>query len=350
MKKLYTFLLSLTMAFGTAALITACGDKEESSSQPCTQHVDDDGDEYCDVCDESIIPEVKEVTVVFTVKDLEENALAGVTVRFGTGKNAVQETSGADGKLTVTLKTGSYDVSYDYDVDALGYYLSNTTEIKVKENTAAMNLYLENRTPNGTLDRPYSLSVGENSITLPANTSYYYIVYRAVDLFAEIQGKSIKVTYNQTVYTPNAEGEITIPFLGASTNDTEILLFENLSATEQTYAIDITSAPGTQGNPHTLVLNQDLTTKALANRESVFYTYKATESGVLTVTVKSENSDISMTNTSNSVNVNTEEVSTIQLQLNAGDEVLLDCYVSVDGDQTASVTFNAVFTAAADAE
>lgn len=346
MKKIFMLLLSLTMVFGAATFATACDDGSES----CTQHVDENSDGVCDNCDEAFTPEVKEVNVTFTVKDLEENTLSGVTVIFQSGNETpVTAVSGTDGTLSVTLKTGSYDVSYDYDVATVngvgGYYLSNTTSITVKESTTAMNLYLENTTPNGTENRPFALSVAEQTITLPANTSYYYVVYRAVNLYAEIEGENVKVTYGSNVYTPDAEGKISIQFLGSSTNSTEKLLFENTSATEQTYTVNITSAPGTQSNPYELVLDEDITTKALANRESVYYTYTATASGKLTITVKSENSYISMTNTSNSLNATTEEGTTIELELNEGDVVSIDCSVSVLGSGTASVIFNATFTA-----
>lgn len=355
MKKIWTLLFSLMMAFATAACVTACGDKsdsssdsssESSSSAPCTQHVDNNNDLVCDVCKEEIpAPTPEEITVTFTVKDLEENALAGITVSFySENEDTVSATSGTNGTFTATLKAATYSVSYDYDVDTLGYYLSNTTRITVAENTVALDLYLENRTPNGTDDRPFTLSVEENQITIPANTAYYYVVYRAVNLYAEIEGENVKVTYGSTEYTPDANGKISIRLLGASTNAVEKLLFANTSATEQTYVVKITSAPGTQGNPYALVLDADVTTPALADRVSVYYTYTATANGTLSITVKSENSYISMTNTTNSVNVNTEEGKTITLTLNVGDTVILDCSVSVSEDATASVVFNAVFT------
>ena len=69
MKKLLMLLFSLTMVFATAAVVTAC---EEETTQPCTVHIDNDNNDICDVCQESLVPVVKEVNVSFTVKDYFE--------------------------------------------------------------------------------------------------------------------------------------------------------------------------------------------------------------------------------------------------------------------------------------
>lgn len=345
MKKIGTLLLSLMMLCSTAALATACRDDDEPT--PCVEHVDGNNDGLCDVCDETYTPAVSEVTVTFTAKDLEENTIAGIAVNISAdNQTPVTAVSGADGTFSATLSAGTYTLSVgDYNVDAVGYYLLKTTSVTIEQNVTAVNIYFENTTPNGTANRPYVLS-SENQITIPANTAYYYVVYRSNNLYAEVIGENVKVTYNTTVYEPDAEGNISIQLMGRSIYETDILLFENTSAIEQTYTVNLTSAPGTYDNPYELTLDQDVTTKELANRESVYYTYTATENGKLTLTLKTENGYVSMANIANSDSVATEEnVMTIELVLNAGDTVKIDCSISLAAGSTASVTFNAVFTA-----
>lgn len=347
MKKLFMLLMGLTLAFGAAGLV-ACGDKENSNT-PCSQHVDVDGDSVCDTCGEEIVAEEKEVSVTFTVKDQYEERLANISVTFKKGiyDDPITAVSGADGTFTATLKTGTYKVSYDYDSETVGYYLTDTAQITVSANTTALDLYMENTTPNGTAGRGFPLSVGENEITIGANSSYHYIVYRAVNLYLEIVGENVKLSYKGETYTAE-DGRIFVPLLGTSTNSVETFIIENLAGEEQTFQVNVASAPGTQSNPLDLVLNEDVTTKVLVSREEVYYTYTATAAGTLTIAVKSGNSYLSMINVRNSLNTNTNDDNdgVISLEVSEGDEIVILCSVLLTADATGSVTFNATFTAA----
>ena len=345
MKKLLMLLFSLTMIFATATVVSACD--EEETETPCTEHVDEDSDGYCDVCDEEYEIVIKDVNVTFTVKDLQENTLSGITVFFKTGtEQAISAVSGADGKVSVTLKTLAYSVSYDYTSLGEGvYYLPETTSVTIADSTTALDLYLNNRTPNGSLDRPYALDFGDNQITLPANTSYYYVVYRSSNYYVVVDGENIKVTYNKTEYTPDVQGKIAIQLLGASTNSVDTILLANTSDSEQTYSVNVSAAAGSQSNPYQLTLDQDITTKALESNTSVYYAFTATQNGALTITLKSENSYITATNADSGESENTEENNTIVINVKEGQTVRIDCSVKTTGGQTASAVFSATFTA-----
>lgn len=344
MKKLLMLLFSLTMVFATAAVVTAC---EEETTQPCTVHIDNDNNDICDVCQESLVPVVKEVNVSFTVKELDGPILAGVSVTFErVGETPITAVSGADGKLSATLKTGEYSVKYDHS--SLGedvYYLPDTVKVTITDTTTALDLYLKNTTPNGTEGRPYTLNFGDNEITIPANTSYYYAIYRSVNYYVVVNSENVKVTYKTTEYTPDAQGLIAIQLLGASTNSVDMLKFTNPTDSEQTYSLNISSAAGSQSNPYQLTLDQDITTKAIEANTSLYYTFTATQSGKLTITLKSEDSYISATNRGSNVSVNTSESNVIELDVTAGQTVSLDCSVTITSGATASVTFSATFTA-----
>ena len=354
MKKILTFLLSMTMVCGSAAFAVACGGGNDGSSENlCAVHIDENTDYVCDVCGEPMEEEEEEdvsvdVNVTFTVKDLEENILPNVTVILTSeNKKNITVVSGEDGSCSVVLKTGTYKVMYDYDVDALGYYQSNTTSITVKKDTTALSLYLENKTPNGTSGREFPLDIEENEITIPANTTYYYIVYRVVNYYAMIEGATAKVTYRNAVYTPDEFGVISVKLLGSNTNATEILQIENTSNVEQTYGVNITSAPGSSENPNNLPLDSEITTGEIEIREVVYYTYTATQTGTLTITLLSENAYLSMMNVStySSVNTNEAESMTISISVNAGNTVKIECMATASESETAIVTFIAVFTA-----
>lgn len=333
MKKILMLILSLTMAFGTAALVGGCGDNSGRSSAE----------------ESSVVEQAKDVSVTFTVKDQDALTVANVKVTF-TDENddTMSATSDANGQFTITLKEGEYSVSYDNDLETLGgYYLPETTGITVEKTVTAMDLLMTNNTPNGTLGREFALSVDENEITIPANTSYYYIVYRAVNLYADIEGEGAKVTYRDTEYVADETGKIAFALLGTSTNSAEILLIENTTATEQTYKVTVQAAPGSQGNPYTLTLDEEITTKALVSGENVYYTYTATAAGTLQITIKTEKTYVSMTNASNSLNANTkdDEDGVIGLTVNEGDEIIIVCSALIMDDSTESASFYATFTA-----
>ena len=244
-----------------------------------------------------------------------------------------------DGKLTVTLAIGSYFVLYDYDTSVLGYYISDTSEINVTKDTKALPLYLVNNNPDGSTDRPYALSVGENIIELPAGTAYHYIVYRAVKLFVTVEGEGVKVVYGENEYTPN-DGVIVFDLLGADTNSVEGFVIENTLDAETAVSVVINSVPGTSGNPLVIeTLGEEISKGGLTSNDIVYYSYTATKSGTLTITVISEATAASMINSRNSVAVSTESEQTnvIELEVEEGDVIIIDFATTVK--ENATITF-----------
>lgn len=346
MKKLLLIFLSLTLLL-TVAAMSGCG---EQTPEPCVEHIDDDGDFVCDVCDGQIeqpdVPPATDAQITFTVKDTDGNLLPGVTAIFTLASDSVSgdpvsATSGADGKFTLTLDFGEYNVFYDYDIDTLGYYLSSTTAITVEEGTAALDLLLIDNNPNGTEDKPYALSVGENDITVPAGAAHYYIIYRAIDLYLGAEGDGLKITYGSDVYTATAENGISFPLKGTDTNSVEMLLIENTASEEKTFSIEISSAPGTSANPIKITdLGEAIVTRELAAEESIYYTYTATESGIFTITLGGDNVYVSMINARNSQSVNSSSDlndGVLTLEVEAGDEIIID--LSTTATEAGAVAF-----------
>ncbi len=347
MKKLLSIFLALALVFSVAAM-SACG---EDTPEPCEEHVDSDENYVCDVCGEELdrpgVPPVTETQVSFTVKDTDGNILPGVTAYFtlesqSVSGDRISATSDENGKFTLTLDFGTYSIFYDYDVDTLGYYLSQTTRVTVGESTTELELLLIDNNPNGTEDKPFVLSVGENEITVPAGTSYYYIIYRAVNLYLIAEGEGLKITYGSDEFIATATEGISVPLKGTDTNSAEILVIENTAEEEKTFTVEINSAPGSSGNPIEIsALDEAVTTDVITSEDSVYYTYTATESGIFTVTLGSDTVYLSMINSRNSQSVNSDSdlnEGVLTLEVEAGDEIIIDCSTSSAEAEAVSFT------------
>ncbi len=374
MKKILFILLCLTLAVGCFAL-TACGETPDECTEhtdangdekcdtcgadvpaedECTEHIDADGDYLCDECGAAVIPKAPaQVDVTFTVKDDEGDVLAGITVILANEENdeynVTTAASDAEGKITAKVYVGSYSVYYDYDTDALGYYLTQTGTITVTDETTALELFLIDNNPNGTLEKPYIISAGENSITIPASTSYNYIIYRAVNLYFGATGATgAKVTYGECEYTADANGKIDFALLGTDTNSAETLVIANTTEAEITITVEIKSAPGTYGNPIVIeTVGEAIVTDPIAKGTTLYYTYTATESGFFYIEIGTASAYVSMQNTRNSNSVNSVsdiEDGKIKLMVTAGDVLMIDVSVTAS-TEAISVTFTPVIAA-----
>ena len=364
MKKLLLLLLCFALA-ASCLVLTSCGgdttctehvDADKNGKcdnceatvepEPCTEHIDADGDFLCDGCGAAVIPEgPKQVDVTFTVKDDAGKVLAGVTVILANGEdeqyNLTTTASDSNGKITAKLYTGTYDVYFDYDTDALGYYISDTDSITVNADTTVLDLVLVDNNPDGTVEKPYVISAGENEITLPVGASYNYIVYRAVNLFfTATEATGVKVIYKDVEYTADADGVIYFPLLGADTNSAEQLVIENNTESAITFSLEVNSALGTHGNPIVIeTAGTAITTATLTGEDIVYYTYTAAISGTFTITVGTDGAYVSMLNATTYESVNSAEDAeggVIVLLVNEGDVILID--VSI-GEATGAVTF-----------
>ncbi len=346
MKKLLSIILSLALLVSAMALMISCG--EETPDSPCTEHVDSDSNGKCDNCDADVsAPGANngKVSVEFTVADDEGDTLEGITVMLMLANvddaEIIQGTSGAGGKLTLSLATGKYSVMYDYDIDAIGYYFGDTTSVTVTADTTSIELKMIDNNPDGSADKPYTLSVGDNELVIPAGASYTYIVYRAVNLFVDFEGSGIKITYGEETYTPDENGKISIKLLGVDTNSVETLVIENTTDAEATYNIAVNSAPGTSGNPYVIETLGEEIRLAVATGDTVYYSYTATADGVFTITLVDNKTSVSIMNTRNSVTVNSANDAAdgkIVITVKAGDEIVIDCSTTASGD-TVEIAF-----------
>lgn len=357
MKKIILLLLSAALVLSMLAFLSSCGEctehtdsNKDGKCDNCgktvevehTEHVDEDGDKVCDVCLEILVEDNKptNVSVTFTVTDQENAAVPGAVVSFTAGGKTVKGTADAQGKFTLTLATGSYSLEYEFD----GYYYGNTNTANINASTETLTLKVTNNTPNGTQTRPFPLTVGENELTVPANTSYYYIVYRAVNLIATVEGAGAKVTYGDDVYTI-ADEAVSFDLEGTSTNSAELILIENTLDDEAVFGVEINSRPGTQGNPYVIeALGDEISLDGLTEDDIVYYSYTALEAGTLKITVTSDNTVASVLNTSNSVANSTSATGTREMTIAvaAGDRIVIDLATTLKENATVSFIIEAL--------
>ncbi len=365
MRKILLLILCLSLA-ASCLVLTSCGgdtdctehvdtDKNgkcdncgaEVEKEPCDEHIDADGDFLCDECGAAVLPKGPEqVDVVITVKDDEGDVLAGVSVILAHGEddkyNTTTAASDVNGKITAKIYTGTYGVYYDYDTDTLGYYLSDTTSVTVSGDTTSIELFLIDNNPNGTPEKPYIISAGENTFTIPAGTSYSYIIYRAVNLYFGATGATgIKVNYGENEYTADTDGGISFALLGSDTNSAETLTMANTTDADITFSVEINSAPGTYGNPIVVEnVGAAITTAPIASGSTVYYTYTATASGVFSITLGTDGAYVSMANGTTYESVNSTEDAvdgTITLEVNEGDVIMID--LSIKTGDAREITF-----------
>ena len=352
MKKIVILVLSLSLAL---CLLASCGCSEhidadkDGKCDNCSaeveincngEHTDADSDNVCDVCEEILleIPKETVVSVSFTLMDQDEVPLKGVDVYFYKGSATTPAYTGksdANGSFTTEILTGLYRVEYNIN-NSDAYYLANTSSVTIIESSKNVKLSFTNTTPNGSVARPYAPGIETNEYTIAAGESANFIVYRAVNLFAEIQGAGIKVVYGESEYTPDENGKISFALLGEDTNSVERFVVENIGDSAAQVSITINSRPGTQGNPIVVEsLETPVTAEGIVKDYMVYYRYIATEAGELSLTLSGESAYASMLNARNSRVTSTEEIAgnVIKLDVEAGDEILINVTVTKEGIQ-----------------
>lgn len=359
MKKLLILLLSLSLVLVAIASCTPkCTEHADSDKDgkcdtcqaevpiDCEgEHIDADSDKVCDRCNEILIDtSVKEATVSFTVTDQDGAPLPGVGIGLAMRSGSATYSATADelGAFSLKLAVGSYNVSFALELID-GYYVADTTVITVNEDTTAIELKVLNNTPNGSESRPFSLIYGENELSIPASTTYYYVVYRSVGLLLDLKAEGISVTYNENVYTPEA-GLVHLELAGEDTNSVELVKIENTTSEAVTARAELNSRPGTQGNPHAVEdISAPISAGMLTKENIVYYTYTASARGTLTLTLSGDKTYAAMLNKSNSVVVNTLDASVIEITVNAGDVISIDVTATTDKDEPVEVVFSLEF-------
>lgn len=312
MKSFKLFLLSLLTVLIVLCLV-ACG----GGSDPCTEHVDDDGDSLCDVCQTIIEPcshedvnndkicdicrqslEAPKVDLTFTVK-----------AEDGTGVGNVEFTLSQDGEVKHTLTTNAQGVAtcqaeegeYLVVFNALPqnwYSNQNYSTIIVTQSKKAFDFDAIDNTPDGTIEKPYPSENAETgelaSVTIPAGGVSYFST-KGTARYLVLDNAGLKVIYKNQEYLPDTDGKIRV--LIESTEATAVTLFqiENTADSDILVTLAFETVPGTQENPHEAQLGNTYTEQVYPE-ESIYYEYTAEKDGVLMAYSDSEKNDIGLYN------------------------------------------------------
>lgn len=142
--------------------------------------------------------------------------------------------------------------------------------------------------PQGTEENPLEFGgVTMFSVTVPAGETVYCDVYKVSGMLFSIVDDEVEVTYNGKTYKPIDTGTMfdIVSFVVTSpdTYTPVKLAITNTGSEEKTYGVSFNFLPGTMGNPHTLEMGEFALKFAAGNDQGVYYLYKATEAGVITV-------------------------------------------------------------------
>lgn len=231
----------------------------------CQTHVNENGNGRCDVCGKAV-----KVSVIIKVVDQDDNAIADVTVYLEDEEYELYElTVDANGEGTLELYTGTYSITYEPTTIPEGYLPIPTTKT-VEGAGQTLELEVANNIPNGEPSRPFNVNSETENFVIPANTTYYYIIYHAAGRKIDFSGEGYKVLYNGKTYTPNGE-TFTVVLEETDSNVPTVFSVENTTAQENIIPVSLYSDPGTQGNPFVIDELGDITLSDVVAGKSVFY-------------------------------------------------------------------------------
>lgn len=162
--------------------------------------------------------------------------------------------------------------------DAFEHFVGDDYEQGVVENIED----LETEAPGSDPGEPIELGgVQSFQVTVPAGGKIYYHLYR-VNGYLSTQNSVIYAECNGSTYGPKSGG-IGFYVKSPDTYTPVKVAFGNDSNEAQTFTVYIAAPQGTFDNPYSVKLGEFSTTVAAGNDQGVYYQYRATEEGYLTI-------------------------------------------------------------------
>ncbi len=135
----------------------------------------------------------------------------------------------------------------------------------------------------GTEDNPLVFGgVNKFEVTVQPGQTVYCDVYKVSGMYMQISERDVSATYAEKTYTTE-KGKISVRVESPDTYTPVRLAIRNDGAQEKTILVKFVFARGTQGNPYALELGEFTTKVSSGNDQGVYYQYKATEDGTLTI-------------------------------------------------------------------
>lgn len=249
--------------------------------------------EYTMVLTEKVVVMV-DYTVMVT--DTNGNPIAGANVILGDLFN----TTDAEGKAVFTLEQGEYAAQI---ITPEGFVPCEEL-IPMPEGETAVTVELS-YIP-GTVNAPIVIEdLSYTTEPIAAGEGVYYALYRRNGMILTITDTQLKLTIGEEVYTPGEDGlQLVVPD-AASIYEPVVLYLENTGDQANSFVLELSYPLGHVMNPEILEQLGQLQTKVAAgNVDGYYYSWTATEEGVVTFYVTSGNAgyDISLTNNTNAAN------------------------------------------------
>ena len=195
--------------------------------------------------------------------------------------------------------------------------------------------------PEGHERNPYQThgAVGQFQVTVPAQSEYHVLIYKADGITLRIENPNAYVRYGDDYYNPNANGVIEVVINNPDMMVGTAMVIGNAGSTESTMTVELLIPQGTMSTPYEAVLGAVTVDIAAGNDLGVYYSWIASEAGVLTLTVTGQpqnDFDVQLYNTTTMAVRNLSEESLVDengnryvsVDVNAGDEVRIG-YMSV---------------------
>ena len=339
-KKLTASLLLMSLLTASAVAFSSCGsnETEKTTEAPATEAstILETQPEETEPATEATV----EVACNLTVTDQDETPISNVTA-YLTHKNgqlaqiAVQLDE--NGQATVTLLTGAYTVTYENLPEG---HLPDDNTLTVAEGTTDYALKVLNNIPNGTAEKPFSITAETTEVKIPAKTSYTYVMFNAMDRTIVIENTTLKVSYKSVEYAPDENGTVSVFLTNESPRDPGYFTLVNEGDAEVEATVNIVSTPGSMVNPHVIEALNENVVATVPKSSIVYYKWTATQTGVLMLASATPNNYIAMSNLANStVSYFTNGGDATYLNVTAGDEILISVASTKTDVDSTEITF-----------
>lgn len=288
----------------------------------------------------------KEYAYVVTVVDQDENALKDIGLSLLKSEETVVEgVTDENGKAELKATVGEYTLVLDEATIPVGFIPDNysyTVEITATGENA-LTIEIEDMNPDGTEEKPFTFIYGENgemTITVPANTTHYYIVYRSGGRLLTVESGDLEIAFGGNTYTAT-NGKIEATLLGTEDDMQTGTVFAvvNKTANAVQARMLVLGKLGTSENPIKIVLGENATATVVP-RTTVYYEFTATASGTLVFTTTSELNSISLYNTVSFVMSDySEGALTTSIAVTEGDKIQIMVSLVNSASQTTEIPF-----------
>ena len=339
-KKLIAGLLLMSLLTASAVAFSSCSsnEAEKTTEAPATEASTpaETQPEETEPATEATV----ELACNLTVTDQDGTPIPNATAYLSHKNGQLAQIAvqlDENGKATVTLATGAYTVTYENLPEG---HLPDDTTLTVAYGTADYTLKVLNNIPNGTAERPFTVTDETTEVKIPAKTSYTYVMFNAMDRTIVIENTTLKVSYKSVEYAPDENGTVSVLLTNESPRDPGYFTLVNEGDAEVSATVNIQATAGSMNNPYVIEALGENVVATVPKSATVYYKWTATQTGVLMLTSLTPNNYIAMSNLANStVSYFTNGEVATYLNVTAGDEILISVASTKTDVDSMEITF-----------